>query len=385
MRVVQIVTNNEDLQMYAAETCLRALRSDAVHESMVKCGGYIVGEFGHLMADKRNSSARAQWTVLRDKFYLAEESETKQVLLTCFVKLINAHPDLKPEITELIKKQTTTIDVELQQRAVEYLALSEPGREQMLETVMDMMPNFPDRESILTRKVKERDSATTDRTLKQIQTDENKQEADEPREVDLQPCAAVTHSKARAHTVSASAPPAPARDLLDLADPEPAVQTAVKADAESGVLDDLLGPSPAAKSVGLGTVDGLLSVGASVVAPAASQSGGMLHDLLGLESTSMSNHSEASSLDDLLSASIQSSMSCNAVVPTASNTIAATPAGAGGASRELSGLGPVYKAAIANKGTIFEGFGLCIQAQVAVQVRWLEMERLALHCGDDHV
>ena len=372
MRVVQIVTNNEDLQMYAAETCLRALRSDAVHESMLKCGGYIVGEFGHLMVDKRNSSARAQWTLLRDKFYLAEESETKQVLLTCFVKLINAHPDLKPEIIELIKKQTSTIDVELQQRAVEFLALSQPGREQMLETVMDMMPNFPDRESILTRKVKERDSATTDRTLKQIQTDENKQEADEAREVDLLPSAvAVTHSKARAHTASASAPPA--RDLLDLADLEPAAQTAVKADAESGALEDLLGPntSPAAKSVGLATVDDLLSVGASEVAPAASQSGGMsmMHDLLALGSTPMSNHNDASSLDDLLSASTQSSMSCNAIASTASNTIAATPVGSSGASRELSGLGPVYKAAIANKGTIFEGASLCIQAQVAVQVR----------------
>ena len=28
MRVVQIVTNHEDLQLYAAETCFRALRSE---------------------------------------------------------------------------------------------------------------------------------------------------------------------------------------------------------------------------------------------------------------------------------------------------------------------------------------------------------------------
>ena len=51
--------------------------------------------------------------------------ETKQVLLSAFVKLLNAHPQLAPQITELIQKQTTTMDAELQQRAVEYLALAQ--------------------------------------------------------------------------------------------------------------------------------------------------------------------------------------------------------------------------------------------------------------------
>jgi len=44
-----------------------------------------------------------------------------QVLLSAFVKLINVHPQLKPQITELIQTQTTTIDAELQQRAVEWV------------------------------------------------------------------------------------------------------------------------------------------------------------------------------------------------------------------------------------------------------------------------
>ena len=73
MRVVQIVTNKEELQVYAAETCLRSLRNETVPESMVKCGGSIIGEFGHLMVHKHESSPSAQWQLLKDKFYTCNE------------------------------------------------------------------------------------------------------------------------------------------------------------------------------------------------------------------------------------------------------------------------------------------------------------------------
>jgi hypothetical protein len=46
---------------------------------MVKCGGYIIGEFGHLMVHKHESSPSAQWQLLKDKFYTCNEWETKQV------------------------------------------------------------------------------------------------------------------------------------------------------------------------------------------------------------------------------------------------------------------------------------------------------------------
>ena len=244
MRVVQIVTNKEELQVYAAETCQRALRSETVHESMIKCGGYIIGEFGHLMVHKHESSASAQWLLLKDKFHTCKEYETKQVLLSAFVKLINAHPQLKPQITELMQTQTTTMDAELQQRAVEYLALAQAGRQEMLETVMDVMPNYPERESILTRKIREREQATTDRTLKQIQTEQNKHEEEEPKTLNLTP-ASLTHTKGRGATATAPAQSRAAAsngsaDLLDMS--EPAAPPAHASNPARSELDDLLGP-----------------------------------------------------------------------------------------------------------------------------------------------
>ena len=45
--------------------------------------------------------------------HVSTQWETKQVLLSAFVKLINVHPQLKPQITELLEKQTRTIDAEV--------------------------------------------------------------------------------------------------------------------------------------------------------------------------------------------------------------------------------------------------------------------------------
>uniref|UniRef100_A0A8C6PV10 AP-2 complex subunit alpha n=1 Tax=Nothobranchius furzeri TaxID=105023 RepID=A0A8C6PV10_NOTFU len=50
-RVIQIVINRDDVQGYAAKTVFEALQAPACHENMVKVGGYILGEFGNLIAE----------------------------------------------------------------------------------------------------------------------------------------------------------------------------------------------------------------------------------------------------------------------------------------------------------------------------------------------
>lgn len=127
MRVVQIVTNHEDLQVYAAETCFRALKSEPVHESMVKCGGYIIGEFGHTVSSRLEFSAERQFELLRDKFTAGvDQMVTRQILITAFVKLMSTHPQLKAPIGSFLADYTTTMNPELQQRALEYVALAQP-------------------------------------------------------------------------------------------------------------------------------------------------------------------------------------------------------------------------------------------------------------------
>ena len=51
-RVVQIMTNDKDLQPYAAERLFRTLQPRHVHATAVIVGAFVVGEFGYLIADK---------------------------------------------------------------------------------------------------------------------------------------------------------------------------------------------------------------------------------------------------------------------------------------------------------------------------------------------
>jgi len=51
-RAVQIITNRKELQRYAAHKMLRAVESTAAHEIVVKVGGYILGEFGYILAEE---------------------------------------------------------------------------------------------------------------------------------------------------------------------------------------------------------------------------------------------------------------------------------------------------------------------------------------------
>jgi AP-2 complex subunit alpha len=51
-RVVVIVTNNAGLQEYSSRTVFEALMHPSCNEITVKVGAYILGEFGHLIANK---------------------------------------------------------------------------------------------------------------------------------------------------------------------------------------------------------------------------------------------------------------------------------------------------------------------------------------------
>ncbi|PIO29183.1 hypothetical protein AB205_0145280, partial [Aquarana catesbeiana] len=69
-RVIQIVINRDDVQGYAAKTVFEALQAPACHENLVKVGGYILGEFGNLIAGDPRSSPLIQFNLLHSKFHL---------------------------------------------------------------------------------------------------------------------------------------------------------------------------------------------------------------------------------------------------------------------------------------------------------------------------
>lgn len=161
-RVVQIVTNNEELQVYAAQNTLQHVKSDHCHETLVKIGAYILGEFGHLVADQPRCSPIEQLMALQGKL-AACSSSTRAMILSCFIKFVNLFPEIKPQLLRIFEAYSHTLDSEMQQRACEYLTIARMPTDNLLRTVCDEMPPFPQRKSVLLSRLHQKHSNTSDR------------------------------------------------------------------------------------------------------------------------------------------------------------------------------------------------------------------------------
>jgi AP-2 complex subunit alpha len=156
-RVIQIVINRDDVQGYAAKTVFEALQAPACHENMVKVGSYILGEFGNLIAGDPRSSPMVQFQLLHSKFHLCSVA-TRQLMMSTYVKFVNLFPEIKAHIQQVLGSDNhqRNADVELQQRAVEYIQLSRIATADVLATVLEEMPPFPERESSILAKLKKK-------------------------------------------------------------------------------------------------------------------------------------------------------------------------------------------------------------------------------------
>ena len=161
-RVIQIVTNNEELQVYAAQNILEYVKAEECHETLIKIGGYLLGEFGHLIADTKGCSPIEQFLALQTKMQGCSSS-TRAILLSSFVKYVNLFPEIKPQLLIVFRAYSHTLDSELQQRACEYLTLATLPTDDLLRTVCDEMPPFPERTSALLSRLHGKHAGTSDK------------------------------------------------------------------------------------------------------------------------------------------------------------------------------------------------------------------------------
>ncbi|KAM9529059.1 AP-2 complex subunit alpha-1-like isoform 1-T1 [Salvelinus alpinus] len=248
-RVIQIVINRDDVQGYAAKTVFEALQAPACHENMVKVGGYILGEFGNLIAGDPRSSPLVQFNLLHSKFHLCSVP-TRALLLSAYIKFINLFPETKATIQEVLRSdsQIRNSDVELQQRAVEYLKLSSIASTDVLATVLEEMPPFPERESSILAKLKKKKGPGA----VSVELEDGKERGELNGGGDRAGDAAIAASNAST--------PSPSADLLGLRSAAPS--------AGSLLVDVFSEAGPAATSAGVND-DGFLS---ALHAPEASDS-----------------------------------------------------------------------------------------------------------------
>ena len=161
-RVIQIVTNNESLQVYAAQNILEYVKVEQCHETLIKIGGYLLGEFGHLIADNQGCSPIEQFLALQTKL-LGSSTSTRAIILSSFIKFVNLFPEIKPQLLQVFQAYSHTLDAELQQRACEYLAMATLPTDDLLRTVCDEMPPFPERASALLSRLHSKHAGTSER------------------------------------------------------------------------------------------------------------------------------------------------------------------------------------------------------------------------------
>ncbi|XP_053460552.1 AP-2 complex subunit alpha-1 [Nycticebus coucang] len=249
-RVLQIVTNRDDVQGYAAKTVFEALQAPACHENMVKVGGYILGEFGNLIAGDPRSSPPVQFSLLHSKFHLCSVA-TRALLLSTYIKFINLFPETKATIQGVLRagSQLRNADVELQQRAVEYLTLSSVASTDVLATVLEEMPPFPERESSILAKLKRKKgpgagSALDDGRRDPSSNDINGGVEPTPSTVSTpSPSADLLGLRAAPPPVAPPAPAGAGNLLVDVFD-GPAAQPSLGPTPEEAFLSELEPPAP---------------------------------------------------------------------------------------------------------------------------------------------
>eukprot|EP00929_Paragymnodinium_shiwhaense_P095003 TRINITY_DN5592_c0_g1_i1.p1 TRINITY_DN5592_c0_g1~~TRINITY_DN5592_c0_g1_i1.p1 ORF type:complete len:1029 (+),score=310.58 TRINITY_DN5592_c0_g1_i1:263-3349(+) len=144
-RVVQVVTGFEDgmndnekkkLQRHAAMKAFQHLTGQHPHETLVKLGAYMVGEFGHQLGDV---APRAKFEALAGH-YARGSSQVKAITVLACVKLLNEHEVLRTDVFRMLEDLQDSQDIELQQRACELLQLVRD--EDLLEDVLCPMPQY---------------------------------------------------------------------------------------------------------------------------------------------------------------------------------------------------------------------------------------------------
>ncbi|XP_053515616.1 AP-2 complex subunit alpha-1 isoform X1 [Artibeus jamaicensis] len=250
-RVLQIVTNRDDVQGYAAKTVFEALQAPACHENMVKVGGYILGEFGNLIAGDPRSSPPVQFSLLHSKFHLCSVA-TRALLLSTYIKFINLFPETKATIQGVLRagSQLRNADVELQQRAVEYLTLSSVASTDVLATVLEEMPPFPERESSILAKLKRKKGPGAGSALDDGRRDPSSNDINggvEPAASTVStpsPSADLLGLRAAPPPVAPQAPSGAGNLLVDVSSDGPATQPSLGPTPEEAFLSELEPPAP---------------------------------------------------------------------------------------------------------------------------------------------
>ena len=241
--VVQLVASESDLPVYAVQKILDGLRQDKVTESFLRCASFILGDHGREHSEI--ASIGEQFNLLHARFPSATVT-TKAMLLTCYEKFrALCHDDkTKGDIDQVFERHKAAINVELQQRAVEYQSLD--AHPSLSTVALQPLPAWEKRASLLLRRLAEREGEVGDEarempvwmTAGETNADASSQGQKSAKPVELASGPPQTSATEAKKEPAAQVPAVPdLLDLLDLNDNVPAEKAPV--DVTSSAADPL--------------------------------------------------------------------------------------------------------------------------------------------------
>lgn len=147
---VRLIATTPDLQTYSVQKLYAALKEDITQEGLTLAGSWVIGEYGDALLrggqyEEEELVKEVRQSDIVDLFESILNSSyagliVTQYIVTASIKLTTRlnEPAQVERLRRLLQRYNTNLDVEVQQRAVEYLNLF--GFDQIRKGVLEKMP-----------------------------------------------------------------------------------------------------------------------------------------------------------------------------------------------------------------------------------------------------
>ena len=146
-----IISSSPELQAYSVHKLFRSLKDNTDQQGLVLLSVWCIGEYGDLITRSKVTFPELTYNPvpISEVFSVLEKilispviDMCKEYVLTCIVKLSVRVPEYKENFKKILSLHAAALNIEVQQRACEYLALLESNWDSIRGPLLERMPVF---------------------------------------------------------------------------------------------------------------------------------------------------------------------------------------------------------------------------------------------------
>lgn len=257
---VRLVATTPELQTYAVQKLYTSLKKDITQESLTQAAAWCIGEYGdallrggqyedvELVNEVKDHEIVDLFTTILNSSYATQV--TTEYIMTALVKLTTrlSDPAQIARVRRLLEANTTNLDVEVQQRAVEYGNLF--AHDQIRRGVLERMPppQIKETSRVLGESTKKPAKSAANKKAKATKVSEQDLLFDLMGDGDAGAAAATATSSANGTAAGGQSNTDLLADILGGAPPASSASPPTTQQSNVASIMDLFGPGPSAPS-----------------------------------------------------------------------------------------------------------------------------------------